>query len=407
MTALPILPTIVLMATCFLLEGFFSGSEIALVSADRLKLQSDAQEGQRGSVLALRMLEQPAWTLGTCLVGTNMCTITAATLAASMVTQQFQLPAAAAVLIVFPFTLTVGEMLPKAIFQHHADRIVPYVVFPLRAVGLLFAPALFVLAALNHFLDSEEQQSGVTREELRLLLDGARRGDLTANDRQLIKRVLEFTESTVEDAMVPLIHVVAIPATATIGQAARRMAESGHSRLPIYRDRIDQITGIVLHQDLFEADDWSGSVGSIARSPLFVPEIKRVDALLAEMRNERKRMAIVVDEYGGAAGIITVEDLLEEIVGEIEDESDRARPMVRRVTDREWLASGRAEREHLEQAAGMRLPEGDFETLAGFILFTLGSVPHPGAEVNHGRYSIQVTKASDRAVLEVRIRRTW
>jgi len=405
MTALPVVPTIALMALCFVLEGFFSGSEIALVSADRLKLQSDAKEGHRGATLALAMLDQPAWTLGTCLVGTNLCTIAAATLAASMVTHHFNLPAAAAVLLVFPFTLTIGEMLPKAIFQHHADRIVPYVVFPLRAVGMALSPALFVLAGLNRLLGAEEQRSGITKEELRLLLDGARRGDLTANDRQLIRRVLEFGEARVEDAMVPLIQVVAIPVTATIAQAARRMTESGHSRLPIYRDRVDQITGIVLHQDIFAADDWSVLAADVAHPPLFVPETKPVDELLAQMRNERQRMAIAVDEYGGAAGIITVEDLLEEIVGEIEDESDRARPMVRRVSDREWIASGRAEREHLEHAAGVRLPEGDFETLAGFILATLGSVPAPGAEVDHGRFVLHVTKASDRAILEVRVRR--
>lgn len=405
MTGLPILPTVALMASCFVLEGFFSGSEIALVSANRLKLQTDAQAGHRGASLALDMLDRPAWTLGTCLVGTNLCTIAAATLAASLATQRLGLPAAAAVLFVFPFTLTIGEMLPKAVFQHHADRIVPYVVFPLRAVGLALSPVLFVLAGLNRLLGAEEQRSGITREELRLLLDGARRGDLSANDRQLIRRVLEFTEATVEDAMVPLIQVVAVPGTTTIARAARRMQESGHSRLPVYRDRIDQITGILLHQDIFAAEDWSVPVSEVARAPLFVPETKGVDALLAEMRKERQRMAIAVDEYGGAAGIITIEDLLEEIVGEIEDESDRSRPMVRRVSDREWIASGRAEREHLEHSAGLHLPEGDFETLAGFILATLGSVPPPGAEVDQGRFVLQVTKASDRAILEVRVRR--
>lgn len=405
MNALPIVPTVALMATCFVLEGFFSGSEIALVSADRLKLQSDAKAGNRGAKLALSMLDRPAWTLGTCLVGTNLCTIAAATLAASMVTTHFQLPAAAAVLLVFPFTLTVGEMLPKAIFQHHADRIVPYVVVPLRFVGLVLSPALMVLATLNRMIGAEEQRSGVTREELRLLLDGARRGDLSANDRQMIRRVLEFGEARVEDAMVPLIQVVAIPSTATIADAAQRMIETGHSRLPIFRDRVDQITGIVLHQDIFGADNWDLPATQVARPPLFVPESKQVDALLVEMRAEQQRMAIAVDEYGGAAGIITIEDLLEEIVGEIEDESDRTRPMVRRVSEREWIASGRAEREHLDLDVGLQLPEGDFETLAGFILATLGTVPPTGTEIEHGRFSMQVTKASDRAILEVRLRR--
>ena len=227
-------------------------------------------------------------------------------------------------------------MLPKAIFQHHADRIVPWVVFPSARLASV-CPRPPGARRPQPFLGAEEEQGGVTREELRLLLGGARRGDLTASDRRLIKRVLEFTESTVEDAMVPLIHVVAIPDADTIGEAAAH-GRVGPLRLPLYRDRIDQITGIVLHQDIFEADDWARPVTTIARTPLFVPEIKRVDALLAEMRNERKRMAIVVDEYGGAAGIITVEDLLEEIVGEIEDESDRARPMVRRLERGGWRA---------------------------------------------------------------------
>jgi len=405
MTGLDVLPTVLLMSTCFVLEGFFSGSEIALVSADRLKLQTDSQAGHRGASLALQMLERPAWTLGTCLVGTNLCTIAAATLAAGLVTSRFDLPAAAAVLLVFPFTLTIGEMLPKAIFQHHADRIVPYVVFPLRFIGLVLSPALVVLAGLNRLLGAEEERSGVTREELRLLLDGSRRGDLTANDRQLIRRVLEFTEATVEDAMVPLIQVVAIEGTATIHEAARRMANSGHSRLPVFRDRVDQITGIILHQDIFDAEDWGRPVAEVARAPLFVPETKRVDALLPEMRRQRQRMAIAVDEYGGAAGVITVEDLLEEIVGEIEDESDRSRPMVRRAGEREWVASGRAEREHLEHAAGLSLPEGDFETVAGFILARLGRVPSRGAEVDCGRFHLTVTKATDRAIVEVRVRR--
>lgn len=405
MNGLDILPTVGLMSLCFVLEGMFSGSEIALVSADRIKLQADAQAGHRGAVLALQMLERPAWTLGTCLVGTNLCTIAAATLAASMVTTQLGLPAAAAVLLVFPFTLTIGEMLPKAIFQHHADKLVPFVVFPLQFVGYVLSPALLVLGALNRLVGAEELRSGVTREELQLLLDGARRGDITANDQQLMRRVLEFTEVTVDDTMVPLIQVVAIPGSMTIAQAARRMAESGHSRLPVYGERVDQITGIVLHQDIFAADSWTAPVASVARAPMFVPETKRVDALLPEMRRQRQRMAIVIDEYGGATGIVTIEDLLEEIVGDIEDESDRKRPMVRRVNDKEWTASGRAERDHLEQACGLLLPEGDFETLAGFILSALGRVPPPGEDVPAGRFLLTVSKATDRAILEVRVRR--
>jgi CBS domain containing-hemolysin-like protein len=398
---------IAIIGLCVVLQGFFSGSEIALVSADRLELRAQAKEGSRGAAMALAMLENPARTLGTCLVGTNLSLITATTVASALVADGFGLPAAATAAFVVPITLTFGEMVPKAIYQHHATRLAPVVVFPLRVVSWLVAPLLVFLEVVNRFIGDAEHGQGVTREELRLLLDNdqVRSPDLSATDRELLQRVLAFTEAVVEDAMVPLIQVKAIDDEATIADAARAMARSGHSRLPIYSGRIDRIVGIVLHPDLLASDDWTRPVTEVARPPFFVPESKPVDELLVEMRRQRQRMAVAVDEYGGAAGIITIEDLLEEIVGEIEDESDRTRPRVRRVGDREWLALGRAEREHLSTACGIELPDGDFETIAGFVLSELGRVPAAGDGVTAGRYTLTVSKASDRAVLEVRIRR--
>lgn len=402
-----LLPAAIIIMVCVILQGFFSGAEIALVSADRLVLQARAKEGQRGAAMALAMLETPARTLGTCLVGTNISLITATTVASGVVADQFGLPAAATAAFVVPITLTFGEMIPKALYQHNATRLAPLVVFPLKAVSFLVWPLLLLLDLFNRLLGSSHDNEGVTREELRLLLDnvGNRSPDLSANDREMLQRVLAFTEAVVEDAMVPLIEVTAVDDKATIGHAARRMTESGHSRLPIYSGRIDRIIGIVLHPDLLSADDWSRPVIEVSRPPLFVPETKPVDELLVEMRRQRQRMAVAVDEYGGAAGIITIEDLLEEIVGEIEDESDRARPRVRRVGDREWLAVGRAEREHLEVATGLQLPDGDYETVAGYLLSELGRVPSVGDGVVCGRHTLTVSKASDRAVLEVRVRR--
>ena len=398
--------TIALILLCFVLEGFFSGSEIALVSADRLKLQSDAEGGRRGAKLALKMLERPAFALGTCLVGTNLCTIAAATLATGLVARWTGAPAWLPVLIVWPLTLTIGEMLPKAVYQHHADRIVQVVVFPLRLVSLLVSPVLFLIDGIARLLGGtlDDGDRTVTRQELRLLLETTRAPNLTPDDRRLIRRVFAFTEATVEDAMVPLIRVVAVGRTATVADAAMRMVETGHSRLPIFDERVDRICGVVLHQDLLTTDDWDAPVASVARDPYFVPETKRVDELLLEMRRLRQRMAVAVDEYGGAVGIITAEDILEEIVGEIEDESDRSAPMVRRVGEREWLVSGRAEREPIQAECGLLLPDGDFETVAGFVLARLGRVPQAGATVRSGAFTLTVHKASDRAILEVRIR---
>ncbi len=397
-----------LLVLCVLSEGFFSGSEISVVSADRLSLRAAADQGGRGAALALRLLERPTWLLGTCLIGTNLSTISGATIAAILVSRLLSLPEAAAVLFFWPITLTFGELVPKALFQHHASRITPIVVFPLRALTYVFAPALWVFESISRALGAEDDgaKPAVTREEIRLLLEAPQEegADIRPAEQALIKRVFQFTESDVEDAMVPLIEVVAVPASTPVAQVARRMAISGLSRLPVYRDRIDQIIGLVLHQDVLAAGDWTAPVQSVMRQVMFVPESKQVDELLVEMRRQRAHMAVAVDEYGGAVGIITVEDLLEEIVGEIEDESDRTRDLVRRVGEREWAASGRAEREHLEQSCGLSLPDGDFETLAGYILSVLGRVPRTGEFVSLDDFVLTVSKANDRAILEVMLR---
>jgi CBS domain containing-hemolysin-like protein len=384
------------------MSGFFSGSEIALVSADRFKLRTDADRGRRGSAIALKMLEQPTRMLGTCLVGTNLCAISIATFGTQIILKHTDVHPSFAFLLVVPFTLTLGEMVPKAVYQHHADTLVPYVVFPLQLLSWVIAPVLWGFDIITRTANGERP---VTRADIQVLLDATNDPKLSAADKAMIRRVFAFTEAVVEDAMVPLIHVVAVAGQTSIADAAASMIQSGHSRLPVYEERVDDITGVVIHQDLMNEEDWSKPVSEICRTPLFVPETKRVDHLLLDLRRARLRMAVAVDEYGGSVGIITVEDLLEEIVGEIEDESDREKARVRRVGEREWLAVGHAEREHLEATAGLVLPDGDFETVAGFILTHTGRIPKVGEQLDEQGYLLTVNKANERAILEVHVRK--
>jgi len=396
--------TLLLIAILLLLQGFFSGSEIALVSADRIHLEAEGHRGNRGASIAMAMLDHPARMLGTCLVGTNLCAIAIATLAAQLVIANDGPPTLAA-LIVVPFTLTLGELVPKAVYQHHANTLVPILAYPLRIIGVVLTPVLWFFDRIARLAGAEpEGTRTVTREEIQLLLDGLQDAELTAKDKDMIRRVFAFTEAVVEDAMVPLIRVSAVPDTATCAEAADAIIQSGHSRLPVYRERVDDICGIIIHQDLMGKEDWQVPILEIARPPLFVPETKRVDQLLLDMRRARQRMAVAVDEYGGAVGLITVEDLLEEIVGEIEDESDTDSPRVRLLGDREWVALGRAEREHLEAACTLKLPDGDFETVAGFILADLGRIPRLGETLTVSGHTLTVSKVTDRAILEVYIR---
>lgn len=397
---------LVLISALIVASGFFSGSEIALVSADRMKLRADADRGRRGSIIALNMLREPTRMLGTCLVGTNLAAISLATLGTQIVLQHTSVHPSLAFLLVVPFTLTLGEMVPKAVYQHHADSLVPYIVFPLRLLSLILTPALWVFDNVARLVGGAgEGERPVTRADIQVLLDATNDPNLTAADKAMIRRVFSFTEAVVEDAMVPLIHVVAVPENLTVAEAADRMIKSGHSRLPLYKERIDDITGVVLHQDLMNEENWERPVSEIARPPLFVPESKRVDHLLLDLRRARLRMAVAVDEYGGSVGIITVEDLLEEIVGDIEDEMDRETPRVRRVGEREWIAVGHAEREHLEEKVQLQLPDGDFETVAGFILTRTGRIPKVGEQVESQGHLLTVNKANDRAIQEVHIRK--
>ncbi len=394
-----------LFAILLLFSGFFSGSEIALVSADRIRLQEEANRGRRGSIMALNMLDRPTRMLSTCLVGTNLCAISIATLGTKMVLANTGVPPSLAFLLVVPFTLTLGEMVPKAVYQHHADTLVPYLVYPLRAFALIFSPILWIFESIAKWIGSEtERTNTVSRAEIRMLVEASNDAKLSAQDKAMIRRVFAFREAVVEEAMVPLIHVVGVPEQSTVAEAADEMIRSGHSRLPLYKERVDDITGVVLHQDIMSESDWSKPISDIARTPLFVPETKRVDHLLLDLRRARLRMAVVVDEYGGSVGIITVEDLLEEIVGDIEDESDREKARIRRVGEREWIAVGHAEREHIEAAIGAILPDGDFETVAGYILMVIGRIPKIGEQVEIDGHLLTVNKANERAIHEVHIR---
>ncbi len=396
---------------CVLLEGFFSGSEIAVVSANRLKLQTASDGGSSGAKRALKLLERPEFLLGTCLIGTNLCVVAASTAAtAAFVSAWPDFGSVMAVALLVPIILLGGELVPKSVYQYYADRLTPIIVYPLGLFSTLFRPLLLLIEALTKVLMRLTGAEGsvhrpVSREDLIRLLDESEQVVMDEDDRELIQRVFEFTESRVHEVMKPLIDMVTVSDQMTARAAAERMLESGHSRIPVYQDRVDHIVGIVDHHELLHVEDLDVPVTQVARPVLFVPESKRVESLFADFQRGNTRVAIPVDEYGGAVGLITMEDILEEIVGDIQDEADRREPELRRIGQSEWLCSARVEAEPLEETTGFELPEGEFETIAGFILVRLGRVPRVGDRVLHSGWLIEITRASDRAILEVRLQR--
>lgn len=400
-----------LLAVFIVTEGFFSGSELAMVSADRLRLKARAEDGDRGSKLVLEMLSKPSHLLGTCLIGTNISAVSSSTVVTAAMVHAWgdDVGGLLAVATLVPVVLLFGELIPKSIFETYANTLAPRVVFPLYLFSVLFFPALKLLELITDTLRRTLGVSGegqaISREVIQNLLDNERTTALDEGDRELMLRVFEFSSATVEDVMKPLIEVVSMPESATAAEAIALMVEHGYSRMPIFQDRVDQVTGMLHHNDLLFLNDLSTPIREVARSAIFVPESKKIEELFQEMRRTRQRVVVPVDEYGGAVGLLTMEDILEELVGEIDDEYDERTRVARKVGPDTWVISARAEAELLDSALGFELPEGDFDTLAGLILVRLGHVPKVGEKILEGPWELVVHKANDRAILEVKMRR--
>lgn len=383
-------------------EAFFSGSEMAMVSANRLRLEAEAGEGRRGSERALKLLEREDRLISTCLLGTNLSTITGTTLTAALVTLLEVSPELT--LLYIPMTIILGEALPKTVFQHHAERLAPILSWPLGWVQSAFVPVLALAnvwsSTLRRLIGAERDQ--LTRADIVQILEG-NNAEIDPDEHRMIKNLFWLPEVTIEDCMTPLVEVHMLSVRSTVAEAVDLVVRCGHSRIPVFRDRVDNIVGLLHIADLLWDVDDTHHVEALMRPVRFVPESKRADDLLHEMRRNREHFVVVVDEYGGSVGIVTIEDLLEEFIGEIEDERDERGPGIRRLGERTWRVPGRTEIDELEDVIGREVPEGDYETVAGLLLVKLGRIPRPGEACEVSGLVFKVEEATDRAIVSVHL----
>ena len=398
---------LLLLAASLLAQGFFSGSEMALVSSNRDKLIAEAENGRGSARIALDLLDREEQLLGTCLIGANLCLVTSGTLVAYLLQSRGYDATALATLVLTPLVLTFGEAVPKTLYGHYANAIAPIAARPLRAFEVLFTVPLLVVGAWSTLLKRVPREAAaLSREGIVGLLEeqGPHRGGIDPEDRALIRRLFEMSETPVESCMTPLVDVVAISRGASVREATAKVLHHGHSRLAVYEERIDNIVGVLDHRDLLgTTDDDQRTVSEIVRPVRYLPESKRTSALLRELRNLGEHLAIVVDEYGGAVGLVTIEDLLEEVVGEIRDERDKAGPGIRRLGERDWRVPARLEVAEVSEAIGQPLPEGDYETVAGLVLARLGHIPEAGEVVRVAGFTLHIEQASDRAIQTIRL----
>jgi CBS domain containing-hemolysin-like protein len=391
-------------------EAFFALSEIALISASRARLRALAESGSGAAGCAVALLAKPERLLATALTGTDLCLVSAAFAANEAAARLLgEARSAWAIAALAPFILVFGEFLPKAIARRHPDRLATLVAYPIRAAMTLLSPVVSVAGGFSRLFLSAVSRSDarhpfVTREELRAVLRAERRASFDPEDATLIHRLLGMAGSRVREIMTPLPDVISIPASVTRANAAETIRRHGFSRLPVYQDRTDNIVGVVHTMDLIEAGGEETEISRYIRRPLYIPEAGKLEQLLDEFRRRGQELAVVVDEYGAASGIVTLEDVLEELVGDILDEFDRPRKeSLERETSGALIAEGNIRLTDLSENLGVRFPRAGYETLSGFMAHRLQRIPKEGDRVDFEGLRLFVLEAGGRRVRKVRI----
>ncbi|HKA23371.1 MAG TPA: hemolysin family protein [Candidatus Eisenbacteria bacterium] len=403
------IPLLILAA--LLVSAVFSGAETVVLSAQRLRYGTAKETGEEGGTTA-QLAADPSRLLATILVGNSLANVFAASLATLWVARRWGEPAVwIAVLILAPLTLLVGEILPKSLARAQADRIGERLLPPVAAAYAALRPWVgIVTSAADWLLKRTGLSRGplafrVTRQDLQILLgESDEIARLTPLQGRILRRVFDFAEMPVQAVMTPRTRMVAIPLGTTVAAALTVMRDRRLSRLPAYREDLDQIVGIVHRLDLFRAPSGSLLVDGMVRPVYLVPESKQAAECLREMQARRQHMAIVLDEYGGTAGLVTHEDLVEELVGEIGDERAMPPATARRLDALTVAVPGSMRLEEVAESMGIRLPEGDYETVAGLLLDRLGHVPVPGESVVCGGYRLEVLSADRRKIEQVAVK---
>lgn len=409
---------VALIAGCVVVQAFFVSAEVALSACDRTALRTRAAGGASNAARAERMLAVPQVTLATTLVGANLATLIAVLVLALELIVRGASPLWSP-LIAVPPLLVIGHLVPKAIVQAHADRVVDRIAGPLRLASFVLRPLVVGVggfaAALTRVTRTDRKKAFVTRDELALLIESEPVGDkpeISADEREMIANVFELSEYDVSELMVPLSEVTALPEDAPIREAALEVADKQHSRMPIYRSRVDDVVGIVHVFDILQAATAKGdkpdqrTVAELAHPPTYVPGTMKGSDLLVELQAEQQHLAIVVDEYGGAIGIVTIEDLLETIVGEIDDEYDVEPSPIRAEKPGVWRVEARTTVDRLNTELELGLPESDeYETIAGLLIDKFRRIPDKGESLAIGPLIIEIVAATDRAIEAVRITR--
>ena len=395
----------------FLLSAFFSGAETSITATGTGKLKALQEAGKYRFLNSTFqwLIDDTQEALTVCLIANNVVNISASALASSVVLGLFGSGGLVFVVPVMTVLIVIfGEILPKSAAMVYSENVLVFAAPILRILAFLISPVAWAMKKcvtgigfLLH-IDLGTQQVFVTRDEIEQFVKiGEESGALEASERRMIDGIIDFDETRVHEIMIPRTDMIAIEADETLGEAVKLFIDEGHSRIPVYEESPDNIIGILYVKDTLKNlsdGNLSSGVRELLRKPIFVPETIRTAELLENMRREHIHIAIIVDEYGGVAGIVTMEDILEQIVGEIQDEYDKEAPEIQKLEDGSYLVQGSISLEDLSEALGADFTSDDAETLGGLVLVLSGSFPEVGEVFRYEGWRIKVSELEDHRI---------
>lgn len=395
-------------------SAFFSASETAFSSLNQIRLKSRAEDGDASAARVLAMAEKYDKLLSTILIGNNIVNIAAASIGTIIFTKMLgeERGATVSTMVLTVVVLIFGEVTPKSLAKEMPETVATAVSPMLNLLMVLFTPLTWLFSQwkrlLGHFVHSTEEDTITEGELMTMVSEAENDGELTDRESELIRSAIEFDDVEVEEILTPRVDVVAVEDNTSLDEVAQTFAESGYSRLPVYHDTIDNIIGVVHEKDFYLARlKKETSLEELVKPTLYTTGSTQISQLLRTLREQHHHLAVVVDEYGGTEGIITLEDILEELVGEIWDEHDEATEDFRQQSDGSWLVSGSASVDDLYETLGLPEDEDiDSNTVNGLVQEKTHHLPKVGDHFQLNDYEGVVTRTARRRVTEVRFTHT-
>ncbi|MBN8209386.1 HlyC/CorC family transporter [Bacillus sp. NTK071] len=406
------LDSILLLGSLILLSAFFSSAETAYSSVNKIRLRNFADEGKRGSKRALAIAENFDKALSTILIGNNIVNIAAASISAAVATDLFggNTGLVISTVVMTILILIFGEILPKSLAKEHAESYSLLIATVLYVLIKLLAPVNFFFVKLKElvskFFAKSSTLPSVTEEELKVMLDiSEEEGVIDKEERDLIHRSMDFDDTLAGQVLTPRIDIVAIDIEQSIDEMKEIFFEERFSRIPVYQDSIDNIIGILTEKEFLThlIKYKNVDVKKLIREPLFVVESMKISTLLPKLQKEKVHMAIVLDEFGGTSGLVTLEDVLEEIVGEIWDEQDEKFSTMLRISDSNYHFDAQHQLDDFFEVMNATPPESSYHTLGGWVIETLGTVPSMGDSFYYENLKIIVDQVEERRVRKIQV----